>query len=254
MSDEFYIGYQKQAPPGMAGMIRRTALSVAVACVAVAILVAAIQRPQEDGAFEFGVSKSFEGVLYESPLPMIHVTTPTEGATELLLVGFGKQGMPAFSRGNGGKKVRFTGSLIYRDAMTMIEMNDPESFEVLGDPNPNEHRADSISLGSATITGELVDTKCFFGVMRPGTGKVHRACAINCLKGGVPPGLLVRGEKGTGTVIMLAGADGAKLDYDVEWAALDVTASGELTLQESMPVLHVSSLRLANTAIGAAHE
>ena len=218
------------------------------------MLVAAVQRPQEDGAFEFGLSKSFEGVLYEAPVAMLHLTTPAEGQADVLLVGFGKQGLPRFAHGHDGDKVRFRGSLIYRDAMTMIEMNDPDSFEVLGDPNANEERPDSVSLGSATLTGELVDTKCFFGVMRPATGKVHRACAINCLKGGIPPGLLVRDEDGNGTVILLAGADGAELAYGVEWAALDVTASGELTLQESMPVLHVSSLQLTNTAKGVAHE
>jgi hypothetical protein len=28
-----------------------------------------------------------------------------------------------------------------------------------------------------TLTGEIVDSKCYLGVMNPGQGKVHRDCA-----------------------------------------------------------------------------
>lgn len=59
--------------------------------------------------------------------------------------------------------------------------------------------------------------------MRPETGKVHRACAIRCLSGGVPPGLLVRDKSGDGVVLLLASETGGKLEYDVQLAARFIT-------------------------------
>lgn len=38
-----------------------------------------------------------------------------------------------------------------------------------------------------TLDGELVDSKCYLGTMKPGDGKTHKSCAILCLRGGIPP-------------------------------------------------------------------
>ena len=51
-------------------------------------------------------------------------------------------------------------------------------------------------LGTFTLRGEIVDPKCFFGVMNPGEGRLHRACAILCLRGGITPVLVVRDRTG----------------------------------------------------------
>lgn len=37
-----------------------------------------------------------------------------------------------------------------------------------------------------TFTGEIVDSKCWLGVMNPGEHTVHRACARLCIRGGIP--------------------------------------------------------------------
>jgi len=42
-----------------------------------------------------------------------------------------------------------------------------------------------------TFTGEIIDPKCYFGVMKPGEGKIHKSCAIRCISGGIPPILKV---------------------------------------------------------------
>jgi hypothetical protein len=245
----FYIGYLKAMPAGFARHVRAAVVVLSVVVAAASVTVAALQRPFDSGGFEFGVKRTFEGVLYEDPIPMLHVTAPSGAngaAANLLLVGWGKSGLPAFARGHGGKKVRFAGSLIYRQDRTMIEMNDAASFEILGDPEPAERRTRMESLGSVRLMGELVDTKCFFGVMRPATGKVHRACAVRCLYGGAPPGLLVRDAEGSAFVALLAGSRGRPLEYDVEWAALNVTATGTLELHDGVPVLRADSLSPAN--------
>lgn len=242
MSDEFYVGYLPTAPVGLARRVRRAVIGAALLAGLAAASLAASQVARAPGLFEFGTYRDFEGILFETPLPMLRMTA--EGSDgRLLLVGFGKAGLPDFARGHHGQRVRFRGSLVVQGKLSMIEMNDPESFEVL-DPSPSRPSERAQVLGAVTLTGELVDTKCYFGVMRPATGKVHRACAIRCLSGGVPPGLLVRDGTGGATVFLLAGGEGEPLQFDLEWAALEVTATGSLELHGELPVVRVQRLEL----------
>jgi hypothetical protein len=202
-------------------------------------VVAWAQKPQIPGVFEFGVAREFEGVLLEEPLPVL----VTDAGLRYLLVGFGKQGLPDFAEGSHGQRVRFQGSLTYALGRTMVEMNEPESFEVLG-AGESEQAAERH--GTVTLVGELVDTKCFLGVMRPGEDKVHRACAIRCLEGGVPPGILVRQEDGFHQVYMLAGRDGKALEIDLRWAARTIEVQGELEEHGDLPVVRVSEAKLVD--------
>ncbi len=248
MNDEFYIGYLPSAPPGLARRAKRVVLTLIFLGASSVVWLAASQAARPAGTFEFGTVRTFEGVLIERPIPMLRVSPPEglEGeASPLVLVGFGKGGLPEFARGHHGAQVRFRGTLVIQGANAMIELNDPESFEVITPAAAGDPTGEILSL-NVTVTGELVDTKCYFGVMRPATGKVHRACAVRCLSGGVPPGLLVRDDIGGSAVFLLAGTDGAPLDYDVEWAALAVTARGALELHGELPVLRVRSLELAH--------
>ena len=56
-----------------------------------------------------------------------------------------------------------------------------------------------------------MDSKCFFGVMNPGEGTVHRDCARVCLRGGIPPMLLVRGAAAEEALMLLVDATGAPI-------------------------------------------
>lgn len=238
--DEFYVGYLAM-PRGLRHFTLGAVTVLALAVPAVVAALAAGQRPLPTGTFEFGVRRGFEGVLYEHPIPLLRVHGADGGASTMLLVGAGKAGLPEFAHGADGHRVRFAGSLIYREQMTMVEMNDPASFEVLDGGVSTPRRGIEV-VGPITVVGELVDTKCYLGVMKPATGKVHRACAIRCLSGGVPPGVLVRTAGDDGVVFMLAGRDGSALDYDVQWAALTVTAAGTLELHDATPVIRIDRI------------
>jgi hypothetical protein len=253
VSGEFYIGYQKKAPAGIAKTIQVSAIAVVAVIVSVAAVVASQQAPIDSGRFEFGDSKRFDGVLYETPFPHLLLIDNQSNASErVLLTSFGKAGLPKYAQVGIGKRVQFDGSLIYRQNLTMIEMGGEESFEVVGDP-PAEvpEKLAVTSFGEIELTGELVDTKCFLGVMRPGVGKVHRACASVCLRGGVPPGLLLRLTDGRATVVMLAGAEGTPLVINPEWAALEITARGTLEAHGDLPILRASEVWVSN---GEDHE
>jgi hypothetical protein len=60
-----------------------------------------------------------------------------------------------------------------------------------------------------TGCGEIVDSKCFLGVMNPGEGTVHCDCARVCLRGGIPPMLLIRGARAEEALVLLVDAAGA---------------------------------------------
>jgi hypothetical protein len=247
MSDEFYIGWEERAPLGQSRWLRRMIPIIGLAVVALAALLAGFQRPQEPGRFEFGVVREFSGELHGDPVPRLRMTNVTDGSvTNLLLVGAGKFGLPAFARGHEGAQVRFRGSLIEQGALAMIEMNDAESFSVIEPARAGATPPPVNPQGAIELQGELVDTKCYLGVMRPATGKVHRACAVRCLIGGVPPGLLVRDGAGNAFVVLLAGADGGRLDFDVQWAARVLRVRGELELRDQLPVLRVAAMQLAD--------
>ena len=51
---------------------------------------------------------------------------------------------------------------------------------------------------SVTVKGEVIDTYCY--ALMGAKGESHRQCAIDCVKAGIPAGLL---EDGTGKVYVL---------------------------------------------------
>ncbi|HEY5894247.1 MAG TPA: Rieske 2Fe-2S domain-containing protein [Chthoniobacterales bacterium] len=248
---EFYIGWKANSPARLGKHSMKVVGALLIAVPLLFFVVARVQNPVDSGGFEFGVERTFEGVLYETPLPLLQVSASNaSAAANFLLVGYGKYGPPDVIRGKNGQKVRFSGSLIQRNGVAMIEMNRPDSLEVVVNkerPSSTAYQVSKpplpVSLGKGTFVGELVDTKCFFGVMRPATGKVHRACAIRCLSGGAPPGLLVYDAGGNTVVLLLAGLQGKKLDIDIELAARTLEVEGDLELHNGMPILRVERWR-----------
>src|SRR5437899_1420391 len=82
-------------------------------------------------------------------------------------------------------------------------------------------------LGTVTVTGEIVDSKCYLGVMNPGSGKVHRDCAARCLSGGIPPIFIASDGH---EQFLLVSNEGEALGRDSlrEFIAEPVTIRGEL--------------------------
>ena len=138
-------------------------------------------------------------------------------------------------RGHTGDRAHLRGALITRGAERMLEI-DSQSLRLT--PGKGRTRSHPLDLGPVTLTGEIVDTKCHLGVMNPGNGKVHRACAARCISGGVPPGFLVRGAGGEARLLLLTGADGRPLGREVlGYVAEPIVIQGQLVRQESSLIL-----------------
>jgi hypothetical protein len=202
--NDFYIGYLPNAPKNLARTTRRVVVMLFVAATVIASTLVVAQHPFDKADFEFGTLRSFEGTIEAQPYPTLLVSHP--GAPEparYLLVAKGKRGadVAVFD----GQFVRLRATLVYRDAHTMLEIEPRSITRVEGGSTPPAPRE---VLGIVTVSGEIVDTKCYLGVMNPGRGKVHRDCAVRCLSGGIPPALLV---SETGKLYLLTDADGAPL-------------------------------------------
>ena len=96
----------------------------------------------------------------------------------------------------------------------------------------------SMSLGTQTLVGEIVDSKCFLGVMNPGALTPHRACAIRCISGGIPPVLLVRQTNGPALYLLLVSRDGKPVNKQVlNLVAEPVEITGEVESQGELLIL-----------------
>ncbi|HEX5221039.1 MAG TPA: hypothetical protein VFZ59_15855, partial [Verrucomicrobiae bacterium] len=135
-----------------------------------------------------------------------------------------------------GQCVSLKGTLIYRGDQTMVEV-EPGSIAamdtVMASPLPQV-----MPLGRQTLIGEIVDSKCFLGVMNPGQLTPHRACAIRCISGGVPPVLLVRQKGGSPIYLLLVSAAGKPVNQKVlDLVAEPVQITGEVERQGELLIL-----------------
>ncbi len=218
---EFYVGYLPRAPSALA---RRTRLFVAMLLGLALALAAALVMAQQGfgpGVFEYGTEREFRGVIEAEPYPVLAVERPGEGYSRYLLSAFGKHGALPLVEAFVGRAVILRGTLAYREGLTMIEVAegsvklDPDALQSSARP-----RDDGQDLGQVTLIGEIVDSKCYLGVMKPGNTKAHRDCAARCISGGIPPVLMTRDQDGNASYTLLVGAQGESVNA----AVLDLVA------------------------------
>jgi len=209
---EFYVGYLRRAPKSLARTTTGIIAALAVLGLVIGLVLVFGQQPFPRSTFEFQQYREFTGLVETNPYPALLVQRPGAAAEQspysrYLLVAPGKHGADSDVHGLAGKRVSLRGSLIYRDGQTMIELL-PGSL-VPKSSTPASQFAET-PLGEVKVIGEIVDSKCYLGVMNPGRTKVHRDCAARCISGGIPP-MLVTGD----ATYLMVGADGRQLNLEV---------------------------------------
>lgn len=242
----FYVGYLPDAPPGVARYLRPRIAGIIAIGLLVALLVTLSERPFANATFEYGVTRSFDGVLSEFPYPTLLVRRPGQSDTmpysRYLLVGQGKFGVQAQVAGLHGTAVRIDGTLIYREQQTMIELA-PDGL-ITRSATGVDMPADE-PLGNVVLRGEIVDSKCYLGVMKPAAFKPHKACAIRCLAGGIPAILVVRRPDGSTDHVLLADLDGRALnDRILDRVAEPVAVTGALHRRGADLVLYADPAQI----------
>ena len=245
---DFYIGYLPQVPSGLRRFLRRVIVAIGLVAVGLAVIFAVAQMPFAKSYFEFGKLRDFEGTLALEPYTALLVTRPgragsNAGKSEYLLVAPGKHGADDLIRKFVGKEVRLRGQLIYRGESTMLEI-EPGSIRPLSAGGSGNIRVQD--LGSLTLRGEIVDSKCYLGVMNPGNGKVHGDCASRCLSGGIPPLFI---EFASGQTFLLVGVDTSALPYkDIRgFVAEPLTLTGQHILRGDQHLLSINPRELKHS-------
>jgi len=242
VNEEFYIGWEAKAAPGIGRAARHVVIAILFLTMVAAAVFAISQRLIGQSVFEWGISKPFSGILQTKPYPHLLVQRPGNAAglpqfSTYYLVAPWKFGLnPEALTPLSGKSVTLNGTLIYRGNQTMVETK-PEWIR-------SDEKATSISLpqtvslGKQTLLGEIVDSKCFLGVMNPGQLAPHRACAIRCISGGVPPVFLIRQKNGPATYLLLVSSDGKPVNQQVlDIVAEPVQITGEVERQGDLLIL-----------------
>jgi hypothetical protein len=240
--DEFFIGYEPPMPDRLARFVV-TVVIVLIGAIAVwAVTLASGHVPLEGGTFEFGHPRRFAGTVIERPYPALQVDGIDQSETpRLILVAPGKHGADELVHGLDGRHVTLSGTRIQRGTRVMLEI---EPGSIVRDASEamltaTATRAEPFDDGLITLRGEIVDSKCFLGVMVPGAGKTHKDCASLCLRGGIPPALHVQDRSGQSVVLLLTGLAGESIGaraLEVAGEAVDVT--GTIERQGGWLVLH----------------
>jgi len=242
VNDDFYIGYLPKSPESQGRFTRRVIALVFAVVVAVALALAFGHEKLPAANFDFDKVQSFQGTIETSPYPTLILGTGERD----LLVAPGKHGADDLIGSFAGKTVQLQAKRIYRDGRTMLEVM-PGSVQLTATsaaPTTND-----VDLGNVSLVGEIVDSKCYTGVMNPGTGKVHRDCAARCISGGIPPLFFAKDRNGATLLYQLAGADGKPLGKEVlPTVAQPVTIEGKALRRGSALLLY--AVKMAPVAEG----
>jgi len=153
------------------------------AALLAAILVTA-QAPFHAAAFDYGISVQQSGLVEFFPFPVLNQDGQL---TPLVAQGkFGADGLLGKFRGDA---IRIESTAIQRGEIRMWEVSQARAMQA---ELRQTLTATTQEAKDVIAFGEIVDGKCWLGVMNPGAGRVHRECAYRCLSGGVPPLFITR--------------------------------------------------------------
>lgn len=242
MGNDFYIGWMPSAPASFSRHIRKAVFVLLGFAVIIAGLLSVQQKRFSTATFEFGKLTEVAGIYQQFPVPSIRVmaTADAFGNSTYItipLTGYGKFGAEGtiatletrHRMSLDSRQVTFRGTLLYSDGKTLLQVdeNDDPLVKWADKASPVLH--DTRELGNVQLTGEILDPKCYFGVMKPGHGKPHKDCAIRCIAGGMSPVFYVRDEKGEANYYLVLDKNGRKMneklkDYVAQPLALQARA------------------------------
>jgi len=233
-NDEFFVGYLP-TPGTLRRALRRGAVVGFAGLIVVAAAIVAMQESPGTAKWDLSHEVARAGVVRASPYPSL----VTYEGNRILLVGEGKVGAADRVSGFDGSRAQVRGYLLSRDGSSMLELaSTPDAIQRVESaiaPRPTP------VLGTpVTLQGEIVDSKCYLGAMKPGEGKTHKACAALCIKGGVPPMLIACDAAGSPVEYLLVdeagdAPSGADLERILEFIADPITIEGRVVPDGDLP-------------------
>lgn len=236
-NDEFYVNYGKIPPSYRRFLIKFVPLLV-IGAVLFALIFPRVHNQFNAGKIQ-GV-KEYEGFLAATPVP--HIIVPRPGNTagdaafsRYILSATNKAGPSPRIMEQAGNWVKLSGILVSRNNLSVVAVRSAEAIEP---PAGVTVRPDAgVSLGEYALDGEIVDGKCYPGIMKPGQTKTHRACAIRCISGGVPAVFRVS-NNGDAMYFLLANLAGEAVnDQVLDLVADHIRITGDVIQYDDMYVI-----------------
>jgi hypothetical protein len=250
--DEFFVGWLAM-PRTYWRFLRPIAAVLLLAGGIMAVALALNQRDPGTGQWDMDNVRTFDGIAFTRPYAMLRVPgeQPGQPHRTMLLVEDGKFGaLPRVSQlvqaQTEGVPVRVSGTILHRDGRWMLELAEGEAGirrltpEEQAKLPPFALSAPQMLAEHVTLKGEVIDPKCYLGAMKPGGGKTHKACAMLCISGGVPPMLVTRDANKNETFYLLVTAEGKVANEQAqEFVGDPVAASGSVEHQDDLLVLRL---------------
>jgi hypothetical protein len=220
--EEFYIGYLDSVPVRTRRALRKFVVAALLLLVGVSAIFAFTQNTFKNSSFELTTSTKIVGVYHENPYPMIKVQTSKESFKNILLLGFGKSSANPYLKKIrmevpklSGSTLSIEGNLIYYNGKTLLQITDDEKIKFVDKANANLVPKASSMIKNMLLQGEIIDPKCYFGVMKPGKGKIHRSCAVLCISGGIPPVLATTDDNNISEYYLITDLNGAAIHKEI---------------------------------------
>jgi hypothetical protein len=203
-----FIGWA-ETPPADRRFFLRAGLGLAGAAGLLGFGLASLQQAPGTGRWDPDAVRDWRGIVTAEPYAMLRTADLGDGPRTALLSCLGKCGVAARIGALAGQPVVVRGSLIQRGPHSMIAVDEGGDW-IARDPSGAAHPPLAFpqpeTVAELTLEGEILDAKCWFGAMRPATGRVHKGCAALCIRGGIPPAFFVRGRSGPGSLLILTQA------------------------------------------------
>ncbi len=227
---EFFVGYL-EAPAGITQFYKIVVPILLLLAVGFSFWVSSLQSNAGEGLRDLSGEVEISGYLTADPYPVIHIAG--EQPRSVILVGQTKMGAGENAALYANQWVSVSGFAITRGDWAMLQLVPSSTFAVLD--KADSIPVASVDMGEVELRGEIIDSKCFLGVMKPGAGKAHRACASMCLRGGIPPLLVVKNEQGEkyGFMLMNENGDSASMEL-ADQVAVPITLSGRMEQRGDM--------------------
>jgi len=215
---DFFIGWAPAAPRALRPFLASASVLVVLLFLGLGALLGGVaDDPARTGfalapgqaPFTLPESETVSGRFVAAPYPRLVLPPDAQHphGRSMLLAGGGKYGLPEAYAALDGRMVRASGFMTARGSLAMLATDDLPI--VLDEPAPASPPVQP--LGRWRLTGEICDGKCASGAMRPGTGLAHRACAVLCIAGEIPPVFVTTAPVAGHSFLLLAGPDGGPM-------------------------------------------
>ena len=199
---DLYVGYLP-LPAKHRRFLRACVATLAVALAGAGAVIAALQRDPGPAVWNTAEEVTLTGRISAHPYPSIETDEGVYLVVEMGKVG-GQQRLDPLHNHNAA----LTGYLLEREGRRMLELapdDDAVAAHGQNDRPQLVHRPGA----EVELVGEILDSKCYLGAMKPGDGKAHKACATLCIDGGIPPMLYARNAEGDPVYYVLCASDNA---------------------------------------------